>query len=243
MRNEDDGEVETLTQAHNLHQNFALHYHIECGRRLIHDDEFRRKRQGNGNDCTLAHPTAQFVWVAADTVRGDPYQAQQLDGTLPPRIRPHLWTVSAQHIGYLRPNIQHRIERVHGTLEDNRKFIPAKFTQFRRTKLKNVHSVSCLNRFCSSAFRGDSCGCPRRPFQSPFILFSTRAWIIQQLSLGNLSWWTEQARNGVGQRRLTTAALTSQTKDLPSLQRNTHIGQGMNSTVSGMIIHANILDF
>src|SRR5450759_288564 len=135
MRNEDDGEVEPFTQFHYFHENLALHNDIERGCWFIHDDKFRRESEGDGNNGTLAHAAAQFMWIAVNPVRRDTHHAQLFDGTLTSLIRPPCRLMSAQHIDNLRPDIQHWIERVHSTLEDDREFSPAKFTQFRGTKL------------------------------------------------------------------------------------------------------------
>src|SRR5258707_9378737 len=98
MCNEDDREVQALAQAHDLQQDFTLHDNIECSRRLIHDDQLRRERQGDGYDCTLAHATAQFMWIAADAIGRNTNETQQFYSALSPRVGSHARLMRAQHI-------------------------------------------------------------------------------------------------------------------------------------------------
>src|SRR5258708_5518608 len=50
----------------------------------------------------------------------------------------------------------------------------------------------------------------------------------------------QSTRNRVGQCRFTAAALTSQAQDLPTLQGNAHVVQGMDSATGSIIIDAQI---
>src|SRR5438270_6760295 len=141
MRNEDDRKIQAVAQLHDLSQDFTLHHDIKGCCRFIHDDQFWRECQGNGNDGPLAHPTTQLMRIAFDTVGRDAYETKQINGTFTPCVCTHFRSMRAQHICNLRTNIQHRIERVHSTLEDNGELLPAKFTEFRRAKSKNVHRL------------------------------------------------------------------------------------------------------
>src|SRR5690348_253075 len=119
MGDEDDREVELLTQPGYFQQDFTLHHDIERGRRLIHDNEFWRERQGDGNDGALAHPAAQLMRIASDAIRRYPDQPQQFTGAFAPLLRSHLWAMRLQDIINLAAEPQDRVERVHRALEDN----------------------------------------------------------------------------------------------------------------------------
>src|SRR5207244_13568817 len=70
----------------------------------------------------------------------------------------------------------------------------------------------------------------------------SRSQKIHHHSTCNFSRGTEQASNCIGKGGLATAALTGQTEDLPSLQGNAHVGEGMNGTVCSIVVHAHVFN-
>ncbi len=135
MGNKDDREAEFFAQAHNLCQNLALHHHIKGGGWLVHNQDFRREGQGDGDDGALAHTAAQFVWIAAQAVGGNADQLQQFEGALFAGIGSHIGAVRAQDIHDLRAHRHDRVEGVHGALEDDGEVVPANSSQLSRRQL------------------------------------------------------------------------------------------------------------
>ena len=89
--------------------------------------------------------------IAANTIRGDPDQAQQFDGALSTRVWPQLWSMGLQYIHDLRADIQYRVESIHGTLEDDGEFTPTERTQLCGGHLEYIH------RLCNRTCRGLGC--------------------------------------------------------------------------------------
>ena len=82
--------------------------------------------------------------ITADAIRGNADEPQQFDCTLFAGLSTHLRPMRTQHIHHLRANIEHRIERVHGALEDNGEFTPAESAQLPRGQLQDVHGLHRL---------------------------------------------------------------------------------------------------
>src|SRR6516164_11721723 len=67
MRDKDNRKAKFLPQAYNLGKNFTLYDDIKCGRRFVHNQDFRRKSKCDSNDCTLAHTSTQFMRITAQS--------------------------------------------------------------------------------------------------------------------------------------------------------------------------------
>ena len=63
MRNEEDGKAYLLLQFQQQMNDLSLDGHIERGRRLIGNQQFRATAQGDCDHHTLGHASRQFVRV------------------------------------------------------------------------------------------------------------------------------------------------------------------------------------
>src|SRR5215467_3693600 len=126
MCDEDDREAKSVAQSHNLCQDIALHDHIECSGRLIHDDDFWIQCERSGDNRALAHTTTQLMWVAMQAIWRNTDQLQQFLCSRTRFLAGHELVVSVQHVGDLLTNIQYRVQRIHRALENDGEFTPAK---------------------------------------------------------------------------------------------------------------------
>src|SRR6266702_133163 len=101
MCDEDDREAEIVAQSHNLREDIALYYHIECSGRLIHDNNLWIKCERDGNNRSLAHATTQFMRIAMQAIWRNTDQSQQFYSSRTRFLVGHLWVMSVQHIGDL----------------------------------------------------------------------------------------------------------------------------------------------
>jgi hypothetical protein len=61
VSDEDDPETKLVAQVVNGLENRSLDHDVECGGRLVEDEEFRAQYEGEGNDRALAHPARKLV--------------------------------------------------------------------------------------------------------------------------------------------------------------------------------------
>src|SRR4029077_6587918 len=110
MRNEDEGQLATGAQGADELEHLKLHGGIECGRRLVRDDEARPPNEGGCDHCTLLHPPAQLVRVAPGNTLRLRYlhAAEDLDNGCP-NLRT-LGTALTNRLRNLRADGHDRIE-------------------------------------------------------------------------------------------------------------------------------------
>ncbi len=130
---EQDREPEAVLELHDLRQDVALHHHVERGGRLVHDDDLGVGREGHGDHHPLPHAAGQLVRVGAEPVARDADQVEQF-GRLLVRLGPGQLQVRLDRVEQLRLDAEHRVERVHRALEDDRDLPPA-----HRAQLAVVH--------------------------------------------------------------------------------------------------------
>src|ERR1017187_2366829 len=129
MCNEDDRKTQMFTQGHQFYQDITLHNHIKSRCWLIQDDDFWIERESNGNDRTLSHAATQFVLIAAQAIGRYTYQPQQFQGACMTRISRHGGIMGLQYVRDLCFETHDGVQRVHGTLENDSHFLPAKGSQ------------------------------------------------------------------------------------------------------------------
>ena len=88
MGDVDDGNIPLLLNALNQLQNFRLNGHVQCGGRLVADQQLRVTGQGDGDDHTLPHTAGELVGVILHPLLGvgDADLLQQLH-SLPVSLR------------------------------------------------------------------------------------------------------------------------------------------------------------
>ena len=122
---EQDREPELVLQLDDLAEDVALHHDVERGRRLVHDDDLGVDRQRHRDHHPLAHAAGQLVRVAAQPRARDADQVEQradlLERVLAAAIRRCAWI----DVEDLVADVEHRVERVHRALEDDRDLAPA----------------------------------------------------------------------------------------------------------------------
>ena len=122
---EQDGEAEPRLEVEHLLQDLALHDDVERGRRLVHDDQLRIERQRDGEDHALAHAAGELMRIVVEPAppgcrpaRGAPRRAPARCARSAPVWRA-ITSRNCSKIG------DHRVQRIHRTLEDHRHGAPA----------------------------------------------------------------------------------------------------------------------
>ena len=142
VRNEDDAQVEVLLKRREEGQDLVLDRHVECGRRLVAEDQLRVGREGDRDHDALAHPTGELVWirlVPAFRV-GDADEPHQLE-------RPGVGVAAAAAQADERPlsdlvaDAHQRVQRRHRLLEDHRDGAAAQLPQRRGVAGRDVDAV------------------------------------------------------------------------------------------------------
>ena len=124
VRDEDEREVELPTQTGDEVEDLRLHHHVEGRGRLVADHELRVAGQGHGDHGALAHAARELVWVVVDALGIDAHEVKELAGTLH-RLGVAHALVQHDRLGDLLAGRAHRVESVHGSLEDDRDLLPA----------------------------------------------------------------------------------------------------------------------
>ena len=88
----------------------------------------------------LAHAAGQLVRVAAQTLARDPDEVEQLAEPLLLLLAPEL-EVRVDRVAELIAHAQHRVQRVHRALEDDRDLAPAQLAQLARALLHQVDAA------------------------------------------------------------------------------------------------------
>ena len=126
---EDDGHSEVAGDALEQLEDLRLDHHVECGRRLVGDDDVGVARERQGDHRALPHPAGVRVGVLLRSPPADPDPLEKLLGA--PRTLGFAGArcVQADRLRDLVAHRPHRVQRVHRTLEDERQPRPAECAQ------------------------------------------------------------------------------------------------------------------
>ena len=106
-------------------EHLRLHDHVERGGRLVGDHQRRPARERERDHRPLALAARELVRVGAPVRAREPDRAQQLGDRAPAVACRALRLVQPDRLGDLALDALHRVERVHGALEDQRDVPPA----------------------------------------------------------------------------------------------------------------------
>jgi hypothetical protein len=138
MGDEDDGEAELRLEALHLAQDLPLHHHVDRRGRLVHHDQLRVARQRERDGRPLAHPAGHLVREGAQPVGRDAHHPQQLGSALL-RLGVTQVAMRLEDVHELRAQPQHRVEGVHGGLEDDRDLLPADLGKLLPAGAQDIH--------------------------------------------------------------------------------------------------------
>jgi hypothetical protein len=126
VRDEQHGQLECGLHLTQQIEDLGLNRHVERRRRLVGDDQRRLARQRHRDQHTLSHAPGQLMGIVVDARFriGDADHTQQLDG-LRLRLAARRAPVHQQRLRDLVADAEHRIERGHRLLEDQRDLGPA----------------------------------------------------------------------------------------------------------------------
>src|SRR5581483_595544 len=113
----------------------------ERGRRLVGDHELWSTGKRHGDHRALPHPPRELVRVLAGAGSRDPDLLQQLGNPGPCIGGGCLRLVVANGLEDLRPDRLHRVERVHGALEDHGDAFPTEALHLVFSGAEHVHVV------------------------------------------------------------------------------------------------------
>jgi hypothetical protein len=115
---------------------------VERGGGLVGDQQPGAVGQRQRDHHALLHAAAELVRVLVDAALriGDPDLAQQRDRLLA-RLAPRRRAVDREHLGHLRPDGQHRVERGHRLLEHHRHLAPAQRAALARRQRQQVDAA------------------------------------------------------------------------------------------------------
>src|SRR5262249_50092808 len=139
---EDDGRAEALLEVGHETENLRLDGDVECGGRLIRDQELGAAGQRNRDHYALAHAAGQLVRVLAraPTRLRDADKAEHFHPTLL-----HLLAVKSlmqpQRLGDLAPDGEDWIEACHRLLEDHADVVAAHLAHSGFAELEKVSAL------------------------------------------------------------------------------------------------------
>ena len=115
---EDDADMVPLLERPQQLEDGLLHGDIECGGRLVGNDEVGVADEGHGNHDTLLLPTADFVGIAGEYLFGprEHNLLKQVEHTLACLVAGHP-LVGKEHLHDLVATTVDRVEAGHGFLE------------------------------------------------------------------------------------------------------------------------------
>ena len=82
MRNEQIGQLHLVLQVHHQVQDLRLDGNVQCGYRLITDNELGIQRQGSRNADTLTAPAVQLMRIGINKTLCQSYRFHQLENSL-----------------------------------------------------------------------------------------------------------------------------------------------------------------
>src|SRR5262249_3683976 len=108
-----------LELAHEV-EDLCLDGNVECGGRLVGDQQVRLAQERHRDHDTLAHATGEFVRIRVEAASclGNAHSIEHGNGRVPGLALVHV-AVSHKHLGHLPADPQIRIERGHRILEDH----------------------------------------------------------------------------------------------------------------------------
>ena len=126
VRDHRDRRAEPLLQIREQLEDLRLDRDVECGRRLVGDDERRAHHERHRDQHALPHSARQLMRILTRALRrrGNADDRQHLDRAIPRRASRGA-RVHARDLGDLISDGEDRIERGHRLLEDHRDAIAA----------------------------------------------------------------------------------------------------------------------
>ena len=126
VRDQKDRHVQPLLQIAQQLENLRLRRHVECGGRLVGDQELGAAAQCNGDHHALPHAAGEFVRIGAHDLagRGNTHERQQF-------LCPHARRRSGEaeldpkRLHHLVADGEDRVQRCHRILEDHGDFASA----------------------------------------------------------------------------------------------------------------------
>ncbi len=124
-------------------ENLRLDRDVKCGRRLVGDQQGRLVRDRHRNHRALPHPAGELVRILLDPPLrlGDAHRREKLDRP-PLRVGvPDVGVVRLDRLRELVADLQHRVERGHRILEDDRHVVAAHAAQLLLRQLQEVAAL------------------------------------------------------------------------------------------------------
>src|SRR4051794_27542517 len=146
MGDEQHRHAEARLQVLQEFQDLRLHGDVECGGRLVGDQEVRLVRERHRDHHALTLSAGELVRIARQPPFGirDAAQAEQLDNALA-RGRAGYAAVQKENFADLLLDSVERVERAHRLLEDNRDVVAAHFSDVALRKTEQLLSLE-VNR-------------------------------------------------------------------------------------------------
>ena len=134
--------AEFLLQFLEQFEDFQLYRDIQCGGRLVGDQQLRFIGQGHGDHHTLALAAGQFMGIGAQALARlrNAHQLQQLQRAFT-RLRLVQPLVQGEHFSNLPLHAVQWIERAHGLLKDHGYAVAADLAQLVFASLEQVIAV------------------------------------------------------------------------------------------------------
>src|SRR5215208_2373432 len=117
--NDEQGEVPLFAELCQEVQDLGLYHDVERRRRLVSDHQRRVARQGHSDHNPLAHPAGELVRVVISPARRDANTLEKLLHAAASFASGDT-LMKQDRLDDLVPDSPHRVERVHGPLEDHR---------------------------------------------------------------------------------------------------------------------------
>jgi hypothetical protein len=121
---EQKGQAEFLLERLEQRQHLSLDHHVEGGGRLVGDHHFRPAGQGHGDHDPLALPAGQLVGEVPGSPGRQPDPLHQLGDSLGGAPVGGRAIVKPDGFRHLFADALHRVQRVHGALEDDGCLVP-----------------------------------------------------------------------------------------------------------------------
>ena len=126
VRDQDQPGAEFLLQLDDQRQDLGLNGDVECGGRLVGDQQRRAAGQRHRDHGALAHAAGELMRIFPRPLLGlgYPHQAQHVDRLVPGFLGGQL-AMQPNRLGDLVADPHHRVERGHRLLEDHRDAVAA----------------------------------------------------------------------------------------------------------------------
>src|SRR6185312_5801284 len=139
VRDQDQPHAQLLLQVEHQREDLRLDGHIECGGRLVRDQQRRPAGQRHRDHRALAHAPRKLmrIFLRAPCRFGDADETQHLHRLLPRRLGAHL-AMQPHRLADLVADPDHRVERGHRLLEDHGDAIAANLAHLRFIETEQV---------------------------------------------------------------------------------------------------------